>query len=273
MTFPSLFLSHGAPTLSLDDTPARAFLSGLGERLGQPRAILVASAHWDTERPRVTSTERNATIHDFYGFPRETFRLRYDAPGSPELAARVVDLLGAAGLGGETDNSRGLDHGAWVPLSLIYPQADIPVAQVSIQGARGPEHHLRLGCALAPLREKGVLIVGSGSLTHNLGAFFDRDANDPALDWVDAFADWTSDALLAGRVDDLVNYRRLAPRAVDNHPTDEHLLPLYVAMGAAGAEPRAERLHKSATYGALRMDVFAFGDPAADARPAKTRAA
>ena len=268
MTLPSLFLSHGAPTLALDDTPARSFLRGLADRFERPRAILVASAHWETTRPLVSATARNDTIHDFYGFPAEAFAMRYDAPGSPEVAARTVDLLNAAGFAASPHPTRGLDHGAWVPLSLIYPDADIPVLQVSIQSRLGPEHHLRLGRALAPLRDEGVLVIGSGSLTHDLGSFRGTRANEPAQDWVDAFADWTNDALREGRIDDLLAYRRLAPFGARNHPTDEHLLPLYVALGAAGEGAEVERLHKSATYGILRMDVFEFG-----AEPALTVAA
>lgn len=258
MTMPALFLSHGAPTLPLSDTPARAFLGELGGMTARPRAILVISAHWETTTPTIGAVDRNETMHDFGGFPRALYQLRYPAPGSPPVAARVSELLRASGLECETDRGRGLDHGAWVPLLLMYPQADIPVLQLSVQPHLGPEHHLRIGRALAPLRQEGVLIIGSGSLTHDLSEFRGQAPNDPAPDWVNAFADYFHSALTTGQIDDLIDYRRRAPFAVKNHPSEEHLLPLYVALGAAGANARAERLHASATYSVLRMDVYAF---------------
>jgi 4,5-DOPA dioxygenase extradiol len=260
MALPSLFLSHGAPTLPLTDTPARTFLSEIGTRLERPTAILVISAHWDTEVPTVNAVDRNQTIHDFGGFPRALYEMQYPAPGSPPLAGRVAELLHAAGLPCNIDGRRGLDHGAWVPLLLMVPQADIPVIQLSLQSHLGPEHHLRVGRALAPLRQEGVLIIGSGSFTHDLSEFRGHGPNDPAPQWVNAFADWFDAALTNRKADDLVNYRRLAPFATKNHPTDEHLLPLFAAMGAAGEHARAERLHASASYGVLRMDVYAFED-------------
>ncbi len=263
MILPSLFLSHGAPTLPLTDTPARAFLSGLGHALARPRAIVVISAHWETEAPAVSAVQRNETIHDFFGFPRELYELRYPAPGAPWLAAEISELLRASGLRCTIDYSRGLDHGAWVPLKLIYPDADIPVLQLSVQPHLGPSHHLRLGRALERLREQGVLIIGSGSLTHDLSEFRGQSPNAPAPDWVDGFADWFSDALEAQRTEALLDYRRQAPFAIKNHPSEEHLLPLFAALGAAGASWRAERLHASSTYGILRMDVYAFSAVAA----------
>jgi 4,5-DOPA dioxygenase extradiol len=255
---PSLFLSHGAPTLPLTDTPARAFLQQLGETLERPQAILVVSAHWETARPTVSAVDRNDTIHDFHGFPRALYDMRYPAPGSPTLATRVADLLTADGLDCAIERSRGLDHGAWVPLLLMFPQADIPVLQLSVQPHLGPEHHLRVGRALASLRQEGVLIIGSGSFTHDLSEFRGHGANDPAPDWVNNFADWFHGGLIERRTGNLLDYRRQAPFATKNHPTEEHLLPLYVALGAAGENAQAERLHASATYSVLRMDVYAF---------------
>ncbi len=258
MTMPSLFLSHGAPTLLLTDTPARAFLSQLGGTLARPKAVLVISAHWETAVPTVSAVERNETIHDFGGFPRALYEMRYPAPGSPAVAGRVADLLHAAGLDCQIDRRRGLDHGAWVPLRLMYPQADIPVLELSVQPHLRPAHHLRVGQALAPLRQEGVLIIGSGSFTHDLSEFRGHSPNDPAPNWVNSFADWFDAALTNGQTDDLLDYRRRAPFASKNHPTEEHLLPLYAALGAAGENARAERLHASATYSVLRMDVYAF---------------
>lgn len=265
MTLPSLFLSHGAPTLPLTDTPARAFLQQLGHTFERPKAILVISAHWETAVPTVNAVDSNETIHDFGGFPRALYDLRYPAPGSPTFATRVADQLRAGGFDCNIDRRRGLDHGAWVPLLLMYPQADIPVLQLSVQPHLGPEHHLRVGRALAPLRDEGVLIIGSGSFTHDLSEFRGHDPNDAAPDWVNSFADWFDAALTRGQTGELIDYRRRAPFASKNHPTEEHLLPLYAALGAAGEDARAERLHANSTYSVLRMDVYAFqaaNDPA-----------
>ena len=260
LTMPSLFLSHGAPTLPLTDTPARAFLSGLGGTLTQPKAILVVSAHWETAVPTVSAADRNETIHDFRGFPRALYEMSYPAPGSPTVATRVAELLRAAAIECNIDRSRGLDHGAWVPLLLMYPHADIPVLQLSVQPHLGPEHHLRVGRALAALRQEGVLVIGSGSFTHDLSEFRGHGLNDPAPDWVNSFADWFHDELTGNRIDHLLDYRRQAPFAAKNHPTEEHLLPLYTALGAAGEKTDTARLHASATYSVLRMDVYAFSD-------------
>ncbi len=248
---PSLFISHGSPMMPLRDQPARDFLRGLATQFERPKAIVIASAHWDTERPAVNAVGVNDTIHDFYGFPPALYALRYPAPGDASLAAEIV-----ATLGGDIDHDRGLDHGAWVPLLLMYPDHDIPVIQVSLQSYLGTEHHLQLGKALAPLRERGILVIGSGGLTHNLRRMRAPDENGPAAPDVDAFADWMHAALTEGRTNDLLDYRRRAPQAAMQHPTDEHLLPLYVAMGAGG--PTATRLHASTSYGVLSMDTYAF---------------
>jgi Uncharacterized conserved protein len=226
----------------------------------------VISAHWETQAPTISAVDRNEAIHDFGGFPRALYELQYPAPGSPAVAARVSELLRASGIDCRIDRSRGLDHAAWVPLLLMYPQADIPVLQLSVQPHLGPLHHLLMGRALAPLRQEGVLIIGSGSLTHDLSEFRGHGPNDAAPDWVNAFADWFHSALTAGRTEDLLYYRRQAPFAVKNHPSEEHLLPLYAALGAAGESARAERLHASATYSILRMDVYAFRAHAESAR-------
>ncbi len=256
---PALFISHGSPMLALEPSPAREFLAGLGATLQRPRAILVASAHWETEQPEASAVAANQTIHDFYGFPPALFAMRYPAPGDPALAQRIADLLQQAGFSAGIDRARGLDHGAWVPLALMYPAHDIPVLQLSIQPPLGPEHHLRLGRALEALRGEDVLLIGSGSFTHNLGRLRRAEPDaEPPPDVV-AFADWMHAALQDNRSDDLLAYRRKAPYAVAQHPTDEHLLPLFVARGAAGDQARAMRLHASTTYGALRMDAYAFG--------------
>jgi 4,5-DOPA dioxygenase extradiol len=258
MTMPSLFLSHGAPTLPLTDTPARAFLQQLGATLERPKAILVISAHWETAVPTVNAVDRNETIHDFGGFPRALYDMRYPAPGHPQLAARIAALLDGAGFATKIDRQRGLDHGAWVPLSIMFPQADIPVAQLSLQPERDPAWHLALGRALRPLREQGVLIVGSGAITHNLRAVFRHPQDEPAPAWVTEFCDWIAARISEGNLDALAVYRTLAPHAVQNHPTDEHLLPLFVALGAASKVDDARHLNRVMTFGLLAMDAWLF---------------
>ena len=257
---PSLFVSHGSPMLALTPSSARDFLAGLGGALPRPTAIVIASAHWETERPAVNAVAVNPTIHDFSGFPPALYALRYPAPGSAEVAARVASLLEAAGLDCEIDRARGLDHGAWVPLLLMYPGHDIPVVELSVQSRKGPPHHLHLGAALAPLRDEGVLVIGSGAFTHDLRRMRRQDrGSETAEPDVAAFAAWMWDALEAGRVEDVLDYRRRAPFGAAQHPSEEHLLPLFVALGAGGVDAPARRLHASTNYGVLRMDAFAFG--------------
>ena len=255
---PSLFISHGSPMLPLTEAPARTFLAGLAATLPRPKAILVASAHWETDRPALNAVARNDTIHDFYGFPPALYRLSYPAPGDPALAERIAHLLGAAGLATDIDQARGLDHGAWVPLLLAYPDADIPVLQLSVQTPLGPAHHLRLGQALTPLRAEGVLVIGSGSWTHDLRRFRGQAIDAPEAPDVVAFSNWMDSALAEGRRDDLLAYRAKAPHAAQEHPTEEHLLPLFVALGAGGDNAKPTRIHHSASYGILRMDAYAF---------------
>lgn len=255
-----LFLSHGAPTLPFDDVPARTFLRSLGAGLERPKAILVISAHWETWAPCVSAAGRNTTLHDFYGFAPALYQLDYPAPGDAPLAGRIASLLAEAGLTCAIDEARGLDHGAWVPLMLAWPHADIPVVQLSLQSHLGPAHHLQIGRALAPLVHEDVLIIGSGSFTHDLSSWRGQ-AGMAEPEWVTRFADWFSQALIEQRTDDLLAYRTLAPFAVRNHPSEEHLLPLFVALGAAGPDAITQPLHASCTFGVLRMDAFAFGAP------------
>lgn len=244
--------------IMFEPSPSRDFLAGLGTALERPRAILIISAHHDMGGAVVTGSAAPPTIHDFGGFPQALFDLRYPAPGDPTLAREIADMLAGAGIETAVDPDRGLDHGAWVPLMLGWPDADIPIVQLSISSRHPPEWHYRLGQLLAPLRDRGVLIVGSGSLTHNLRAVFqDRrghDAETPA--WTAAFADWVKDRFDAGDTDAVLHAVDRAPHGRDNHPTPDHILPLFVAMGAGG--DTAERLHHSYTYGVLSMDSYAF---------------
>ena len=255
---PALFVSHGAPTILVEPCPAREFLQSLGGRLPRPLKILVVSAHWTTVAPRVTAHPNPPTVHDFGGFDGDLYGLEYEAPGDPVLAQQALRLLANAGLPGERDMGRGFDHGAWVPLKLIYPGADIPVVQLSVQPHLGGAHHLAIGRALLPLREEGVLILASGSSTHDLSGFWGQTLHAEPPAYASEFADWLKDSVSANRVDDLVAYETHAPYAKRNHPTPEHFLPLLVALGAGGGE-KGTLIHDSNTYGVISMAAFQWG--------------
>ena len=255
MKLPAVFLSHGAPTLAVEESGETRAWAQLAAELPRPREILAVSAHWDTDTPMVSTASQPATIHDFHGFPAELYAQRYPAPGAPALAARVVKLLGAAGLACGTDAARGLDHGAWVPLKWMYPAADIAVTQLSVQSRRGAKHHHELGKALAALRDEGVLILASGGIVHNLREI-QWQAREPVA-WAKSFNDWMAARVQSGAIDELLDYRASAPDAVRSHPTDEHLEPFFVALGAGGLPAR--RLELGFTYGSLGMDSFVFG--------------
>jgi 4,5-DOPA dioxygenase extradiol len=254
---PAIFVSHGAPDLLLRDGAVTHFLQSLAQQFPKPQAILVVSAHWNSDLPLVSAAKNPKTIHDFSGFPQALYQMEYPAPGAPELADRVVKLLNQAGIPCNTHPTRGFDHGAWTPLRLAYPAAEIPVTQLSIQYDRDPLHHWKVGRALESLRSAGVLIIGSGSATHNLSAF-DEQYEAPVLPWVQQFDEWLAKMITQGDWEALLQYRQLAPYAAENHPTDEHLLPLFVAIGAGGHQALGTQLHCSYTYGAFSMAAYAF---------------
>lgn len=255
---PILFVSHGAPTLPLEPGETGAAWRKIAAQLSKPTTILAISAHWETDIPTVSSAVQPETIHDFSGFPQALYQLQYPAPGAPEMAKAVVEMLQQGGIPVQLNNTRGLDHGVWVPLSLMYPQADIPVTQLSIQPGQNPAWHIALGRALQPLREQGVLIIGSGSITHNLRAIFQHPQGEPVPQWVTKFCDWIAAKIQSGDLEALSAYRSRAPHAVQNHPTDEHLLPLFVALGAANKIDVAQHLNHVMTYGLLAMDAWLF---------------
>lgn len=259
---PALFISHGSPMTVLLDSPARDFMRGFGAGFDKPKAILAVSAHWETAEPLLGGPKQPETIHDFYGFPQALYQIHYDAPGAPELAASIAKRLDEAGFKAGVDPRRGLDHGAWTPLYMAYPKADIPVLQLSIQSHLDPAHHHALGVALRPLREEGVLILATGSMTHNLREL-DRNVHGDgrggsSFPWAQNFADWMEQKLEQRDDAALLDYRAQAPEARRNHPTDEHLLPLYVALGAATPGQPAKPLHRSMQFGSLSMDSYRF---------------
>jgi 4,5-DOPA dioxygenase extradiol len=252
---PSLFISHGSPMLALEPGASGPALARLAAQLPRPRAIVVMSAHWETTELRVTSNPHPPTWHDFGGFPAALYAVQYPAPGDPQLAEQVRQRLNEAGLPTTLDAKRPFDHGAWVPLSLMYPAADIPVVQVSLPSQHGPAYQQHVGQALAALREEGVLLIGSGSITHNLRELDWHAGPESVEPWALAFRDWMIDKLAAGDTPALHDYRRQAPFAVRNHPSDEHLLPLYFARGAG---ERFAIEHQGFTLGALGMDIYRF---------------
>jgi 4,5-DOPA dioxygenase extradiol len=257
---PSVFISHGSPMHALQPGAAGEAWKALGRRLGKPRAILISSAHWETSLPMLTGAATPQTIHDFYNFPEPLYRLRYPAPGAPELAQRALALLKDSGIGGSVDATRGLDHGAWAPLLYAYPEADVPVVQISVQPALGPRHHLNLGRALRPLTDEGVLIVGSGHMTHNLRDWArDRGKNEgqPAP-YAREFQEWVKQKLEQKDVDSLVDYRSRSPHGIRAHPSDEHFLPLFFALGAAPERTTPERVYDAIDSGVLAMDAYVF---------------
>ncbi|XP_074311672.1 4,5-DOPA dioxygenase extradiol-like [Silene latifolia] len=259
----TFFISHGSPTLSIDESiPARHFLEGWKKQdyAQIPKAILVISAHWETVEPTVSAVNGvSDTIYDFYGFPASMYKLKYPAPGAPELAKRVQELLKGSGFERvNVDKKRGLDHGAWVPLMLMYPEADIPVCQLSVQSHLDGTHHYNVGQALAPLKDEGVLIIGSGSATHNL-----RDLRFNAQEvapWAREFDQWLEQALTTGRYQDVNDFQRIAPHAKKAHPSPEHFYPLHVAAGASGEKAKAELIHRSWELGTLSYASYKFTD-------------
>ena len=255
---PTLFLSHGSPLHALHAGDAGEAWARLGAALPRPRAVLMISAHWETELPMLSGHEAPETLHDFSGFPRELYSLGYRSPGDPVLAERTAALLRQAGSEASIDAVRGLDHGAWVPLRWMYPQADVPVVQLSVQPALGPRAHLAMGAALRPLADDGVLIIGSGHVTHNLGDWFRSRGTAQPLPYVAAFSEWLHQKLIAGEREAVLDYRTTQPDAARAHPTAEHFLPLFVALGAAGIDARAHRVHRGYEGAALSMDAYQF---------------
>lgn len=236
--------------LALEPGASGPALAGLASALPRPNAIVLVSAHWESRELLVMSNPHPATWHDFGGFPQALYAVQYPAPGEPALAQRVADLLGA-----RLDGQRPFDHGSWVPLSLMYPQADIPVIQVSLPSQAGPALQMKVGAALAALRGEGMLLIGSGSITHNLGELDWHAGPDSIESWALAFRDWVVKKLQADDRQALLGYRQQAPFAVRNHPSDEHLLPLFFALGAG---ERFSIVHQGFTLGALGMDIYRF---------------
>lgn len=255
---PSIFLSHGSPMLALEDAPTTHFLRGLAADLPRPKAIVIVSAHFETDIVTVTGGQKLETIYDFGGFPAELYQLKYPASGDIEISQHVVSILADAGINANIDNSRGLDHGAWNPLLLMYPDADIPVIAVSIQPHKDAAWHYKVGQALSSLTDENILVIGTGNLTHNLREAFRGKNYEQTPEWVSAFAQWVEDRLKANDIESLLKWETLAPYAHQNHPTADHFLPFFVALGAGGKKLHAEKLHDDVALNVLAMDAYAF---------------
>jgi 4,5-DOPA dioxygenase extradiol len=264
---PSIFVSHGSPMTALEPGAAGAFMQALGARIdaqfGRPKAILAVSAHTAARAPVLLAGTHHEAIYDFGGFDPALYTLRYDAPGAPDLARRVADLMSAAGLPVHLTPEGGLDHGNWTPLRYMYPDADVPVLPLAFVPTQRPAQQFALGESLAPLADEGVLVLASGSITHNLRRVFEHGLRGPVdrpeIAESAAFRHWMLARSAARDWEALFDYRARAPHAADMHPTDEHLLPWYIAAGAGGREHAPLRLHDSVTYGSLGMDAYAFG--------------
>lgn len=266
-TLPSLFVSHGAPLFAIHAGTSGPALTRWGSALltdSAVRGVVVMSPHWMATAPTVMTTPQPTTWHDFGGFPPALYRLQYPAPGSPALAAEVLQAFEVAGISAGTDSERPFDHGAWVPLMHLFPQAAVPVVQLALPQGAGPAEVLALGQALLPLRAQGVLVMGTGSMTHNLGEFFRGipPLDSPVAPYVGEFARWVEAAITREDVAGLLGYRKQAPHALRAHPTDDHFLPLFFALGAGGwggaTSPAVNYLSREVMYGLLAMDSFAL---------------
>ncbi len=254
----SLFVPHGSPMFALDPGQAGAAMTHVAQHYAEPRAIVILSPHWLTQRPAVSVSRELETIHDFYGFDRALYDIQYPASGCPEAAEEVIEALQAAGM--EVDRAeRGLDHGAWTPLRQMFPAADVPVVSVSVQPQLGPRHAYAVGRALAPLVAKGLFIIGSGNITHNLGDWRQAEMSGSGVPaYVTRFSDWIHEQLQQGQTEHVLDYRRLNADGVRAHPTDEHLLPLFTAWGAAGAQSQAQPFFRGVSNHVIAMDGYRF---------------
>jgi 4,5-DOPA dioxygenase extradiol len=254
MGMPAVFISHGSPMVAVERDGYTEALRRMGESLPAPKAIVVISAHWESRAPvRVGTSERPPLIYDFGGFPPELYTLKYPAPGHPGIAKDIVQRLNKAGIAAVEDAARGLDHGAWVPLRHAYPEATVPVVEVTLPMPRTPQDLLAIGRALAPLQDQGVLIVGSGGVVHNLRRVVFSNKAAPVEAWAKSFDDWVRGRLEEQDVEALVDYRKRAPEAAASVPTTEHFDPLFVVVGAAGKAFRVEDVFEGFHHGNLSM--------------------
>jgi len=260
--FPALFVSHGAPTAALEDDAYTRSLGAWARGRPRPHAVIVVSAHAEALGPvRVNVSAQPSLIYDFYGFPPPLYALRYPAPGAPDLAREVAGALADAGMEPVLDAQRGWDHGVWVPLHLLYPAADVPVVAVSLPVPRSPDLLLAMGRALSPLREKGVLLFGSGGIVHNLHRLRWDDGGGPPEAWAAAFGTWVDERLAVLDVAGLRAYAAQAPHAELAVPTSEHFDPVFFVLGARDTRDRVEGVYDGFRYGTLSLRSFALASP------------
>ncbi|MGG4479018.1 DODA-type extradiol aromatic ring-opening family dioxygenase [Paenibacillus illinoisensis] len=260
MTLPAFFIAHGSPAMAVESNDYTQFLNQLGNRLPAPKAIVVFTAHWDCPEPSVTMDDTHQTLHDFYGFPSNMYTIDYPAPGHSELASEICALFTRSNLPHQPVLGRGLDHGVWVPLLHMYPQANIPVVVVSVDSLRSPQEQYDIGRMLEQLRHDDVLIIGSGGTVHNLRLLGSNE--DEPEDWAVAFDDWMEERLEKWNTRELFQYDKKAPNARTAVPSygTEHLAPLFYAMGTADMSRKAKRLFQSYPYGTLSLNCWQFGD-------------
>ncbi|MBE3674879.1 DODA-type extradiol aromatic ring-opening family dioxygenase [Pseudoalteromonas distincta] len=257
MTQPALFISHGSPMMAVQQSATSDFLTSLAQTLSKPRAIVVFSAHFDEAHDIViTSGDAPHTIHDFYNFPKPLYEIQYPAPGDPKLANTICEYFYKAGIKTVQNADQGWDHGVWIPLRLMYPRANIPIVQVSINTRLGAQAMYKYGQLLAPLRSDNVLIIGSGGISHNLREIFKNPATPNRVQMVNEFTHWVEQTLLAHDTPALLNYLTQAPHVLFNHPTQEHFLPLFAAMGAGGTQ--VEKIFSDIEMDILALDAYKF---------------
>lgn len=257
---PALFLSHGSPMMAMESSSTTAFFKTLGQSVPAPKAIVIFSAHFDYRGPAViTSGHTLGTIHDFYGFPQPLYDIQYPALGAPELAKEIEIMLTDAGIPAITNSEQGLDHGAWIPMLYMFPNHDVPIIQVSIDSTKDAISHYEIGRFLRPLREKGVLFVGSGGISHNLREIFAPNADPQRVAKVNEFTQWVGDEVTHGRVDALLDYRNQGPHSLYNHPTPDHYLPLPSILGVTYDDEKGQVLHRAMDLEILALDAYGYG--------------
>jgi len=255
---PTVFISHGSPMVALTKDDYHTALKKMGEEFPLPKAIVVVSAHWQELEPiRVTSGEKPETIHDFGGFPQALHEMIYPSPGEPKLAAEVTNLLKAGGYPARLED-RGLDHGAWIPMKITYPGAEIPLIEVTLQYGLSPSDYLKIGKILAPLRDRGILLVGSGGVVHTFREMRRLAPGEKADDWARKFDDWFRDRIGSRDFESVANYRTSHPDGERAAPTTEHFDPIFVTLGAADASDKIVDVYDGFRGANLSMRTFAF---------------
>lgn len=253
-TLPGLFISHGSPMLAINPEQVGPALNRLSLNLPKPRAIIIMSAHWENNALEVSTGVRPETWHDFRGFPAELYEIRYPAPGQPELAEDILHRLAEAGISAHANSTRPRDHGVWMPLLHMYPDADIPVVEISLAMNLSAREIYQIGQVLAPLREQQVLLIGSGSITHNLRELSWNGQESAVPIWASTFRNAVVHSLSHNQFDAVLDWEKI-PYVTRNHPTLEHFAPLFFAMGTGN---RFNIVHTSFSMGSLGMDIYRF---------------